>query len=711
MRKILLVALVLFGLILPAVPILLDIQPVAAATGTSYNVSNVAGAGTGDRGGEESYQRSNFYANGRWWVFYSDGTDMVYSSSTDGMSWDGYYFAVNETPFAENFAVHFDGTYVHCVKTQTIVDDPLVYRMGTPVSNGTITWATPDTETIMAANPAEELRKPVVTTTANGHPWVAFDYCAAGAINAYVMESSTYNGTWTTAAGSPHNLFSDLGCKATSLIPVTTGNDLYAFYNDVNKELYMRHWNGAAWAAAECITNGDRLVAEPFYSAVRSGDVISVMWYHYQAPATYQILFSERTIGGSWGNNATILAAGAAITNWVSLTRIDDTGNLAAFYHHASRIYYRLRLNGVWDATATEWLLPSNGYVHASVVSHLVGGQYTVGVQFYGLRLQFAMLDLALPIISTEAASSVALSTARLNSVIDWDGGSDVVVRFGWGTTSQAAIEAYDDFETVAGNYSQGEHPYLDVDSLSANTTYYFRSEAQNDSGGDLGSQLSFTTAVNLTGSVQNFKGIPAAESISLSWSSMSGATDYLVRYKSTDYPVSIVDGIQAYLGGSTSIVHEGLTPGTTYYYSLWATSGGAYSLPAATLMLTTTAGASDGDLPSYTPPSEIPRWLGGTDYTNVSNLGFVYNITNGVADSLEMPRGNFWFFSWVIIAAAGGLVAFIVSKGKLLVAAIIMTIVLFVGWTMMLVPFWIPLIGGILILGFFVAHKEVARG
>jgi len=418
----------------------------------------------------------------------------------------------------------------------------------------------------------------------------------------------------------------------------------------------------------------------------------------------------DRTIGGSWGNNATILAAGAAITNWVSLTRIDDTGNLAAFYHHASKIYYKLRLNGVWDATATEWLSPSNGYVHASVVSHLVGGQYTVGVQFYGLRLQFAMLDLALPIISTEAASSVALSTARLNSVIDWDGGSDVVVRFGWGTTSQAAIEAYDDFETVAGNYSQGEHPYLDIDGLTSNTTYYFRPEGQNDSGGDLGSELSFTTAVNLTGSVQNFKGIPAAESISLSWSAMSGATDYLVRYKSTDYPTSIVDGAVAYLGGSTSTAHTGLTSGSTYYYALWATSGGAYSSPSATLMMTTTAGAGTGTVPDYTPPTEIARWLTGTDYTNMSGLGFVYNITNSMADSISVPRGNAWFFLWLAISVIAGFAVYIKSHGKLMAGAMVMTVLLTLGWMMELVPFWIPLIGGILIVAFFIGHKEVAK-
>ena len=33
------------------------------------------------------HMRKSFYANGRYWVFYSDATNMVYKTSLDGVSW------------------------------------------------------------------------------------------------------------------------------------------------------------------------------------------------------------------------------------------------------------------------------------------------------------------------------------------------------------------------------------------------------------------------------------------------------------------------------------------------------------------------------------------------------------------------------------------------------------------------------------------------
>jgi len=238
--------------------------------------------------------------------------------------------------------------------------------------------------------------------------------------------------------------------------------------------------------------------------------------------------------------------------------------------------------------------------------------------------------------------------------------------------------------------------------------TYYFRVDATNVDGTTVGAELTFTTASTL-GDAQNFKGIPADDHINLSWDPLAGASNYLIMYKFGSYPTGIADGTQAYFGSSVSTVHTGLTPGTTYYYMLWGESGGIYG-GNATLMMTTTAGAGGGATPTYTAPTEVARWLTGTDYTNVAGLGFVYTIVNNVADSISMPYGNAWFALVMAIAVVAGLAVYIKSKGKVLPAASVLTILFVLGWMMKLVPFWIPLIGGILIIASIVGHKEVAR-
>ena len=66
-------------LLLPLLFCLLSPNPVSASTVASGITTSTATTST--------HQRKSFYANGRYWVFYSDATDMVYKTSLDGVSW------------------------------------------------------------------------------------------------------------------------------------------------------------------------------------------------------------------------------------------------------------------------------------------------------------------------------------------------------------------------------------------------------------------------------------------------------------------------------------------------------------------------------------------------------------------------------------------------------------------------------------------------
>jgi len=417
------------------------------------------------------------------------------------------------------------------------------------------------------------------------------------------------------------------------------------------------------------------------------------------------ILLKARTLTSA----ATSVGATTARLNAV----IDDAGEATCDV----QFRYKRVGDAIWIETAWQSGKVTDGTAYADLTGLVSGTEYhfqvrprnSVGEWQWSDSRTFTTSTLGVPIIATEDASRVAFSTARLNSVLTDDGGQPCTIRFGWGNTTEAAIEDYEYYETLPGVYYIDSHPCLDVVGLNASMVYYFRVEAENDSGTDLGDELNFTT-ISFTGTPQNFNGIPSDDSISLWWDPLPGASNYLIMYKAGDYPTGTTDGMEVYFDTSASTVHEDLTPGTTYYYMLWGESGGTYS-SNATLMLTTTAGAGAGMTPDYTSPTEIPRWLGGTDYTNVDGLGFIYTITNNVADALDVPRGNWWFASWMILSVVAGIVVYVVSKGKLMIATMIMTTLLVVGWLMMLVPFWIPIVGGIIIIAAYVGHRDVARG
>jgi len=84
------------------------------------------------------FQRKTFYANGRYWVFYSDVTGIFFRSSTDGKVWSDPT-SVRLGGEGEDFSLHFDTTNIHMVYAYA---GSFTYQKGIPNSDGTISWGT-----------------------------------------------------------------------------------------------------------------------------------------------------------------------------------------------------------------------------------------------------------------------------------------------------------------------------------------------------------------------------------------------------------------------------------------------------------------------------------------------------------------------------------------------------------------------------------------
>jgi len=96
------------------------------------------------------------------------------------------------------------------------------------------------------------------------------------------------------------------------------------------------------------------------------------------------------------------------------------------------------------------------------------------------------------PTMQTNAATDVSYFTATLNGQITATGGQNASVRgFEWGTSTGNYSWSWNE----TGNYGIGAFSH-GIDSLSVNTTYYFRAWAINDGGTGYGSELNFTTLV-----------------------------------------------------------------------------------------------------------------------------------------------------------------------------------------------------------------------
>ena len=260
-----------------------------------------------------NYQIKNFYANGRLWTFYADGNNMVYKTSLDGITWSAKTVFYSGQYCGYALALHFDGMYLHYAFNGAYTGALLMYRMGIPNSNGTITWVNSEQIVLNVATNYNSMYCQIITDS-NGYPWIVYCYKATTfptipAVG-YVTKSSTKDGTWTTASGFPYNL---TGNHVSNLpIPhmtALTNGKMYFVYNSDSNSLpnYGVLWNGS-WGSIETTThinsgyNPGQLIAD--------GD--NVYYIYMSAESNLQWYVRERTYGVGWGAAVFIVNGGGA---------------------------------------------------------------------------------------------------------------------------------------------------------------------------------------------------------------------------------------------------------------------------------------------------------------------------------------------------------------------------------------------------------------
>lgn len=301
------------------------------------------------------------------------------------------------------------------------------------------------------------------------------------------------------------------------------------------------------------------------------------------------------------------------------------------------------------------------------------------------------------PAATTDAATYVTKTTARLNSTVDDDGGELADIRFGYGTTTQATIAAYDVQTTwVVDTYLTGQHPFVDIATLNANDEYFFRVAIRNDNSTVEGGELSFTTEAAIV-TPTNFKAYPSATTVGLTWTKGSGSTQTMIRYSESGYPADETEGDQVYLGTLGSFTITGLTIGHTYYIVAIGETGGEYT---ATTEVMATTGAASEDIPMPDGPQLPAGMFQAPNPGEIPNFPG-YDMFNSVAEDLQIPLATMWMY---IILGGVGFAAFIFYKmsHNLMVVMVVIGVGISWGSLIGILPLWWMFAAFILGLGLY---------
>lgn len=296
------------------------------------------------------------FANGLYWFFYSDGTNIVYRTSTDGLTWSAAT-TVRACASGDSFSIWFDGTYLHYAYAS---GGGIYYRRGTPNADGTITWS--NVEQAIGTTYGEAYT-PFVSVDSNGYVWIGY-YDADGAnYYPFVIKSGNNDGTWgTTPPGFPHQLSitADAGWRV-SVIPLTAGKML-AVYAYTGVTVKVKAWDGSAWGTEVATTS---LIQYGYcHSAVAQDDDVHLV---FLKNTEYDILYVKYTYSTNSFGTETTLQAGATSTSAPVISRDPNANDLCVFYatkttgspsgSTANHIYYMkyTASTGTWSS-AVDWL-------------------------------------------------------------------------------------------------------------------------------------------------------------------------------------------------------------------------------------------------------------------------------------------------------------------------------------------------------------------
>jgi hypothetical protein len=298
-------------------------------------------------------QITSFYANGRHWIIYSDGTDAKFRTSTDGISWSTATAFRTTCTRGDYISVWFDGTYVHYAYGTT--GTSIYYRRGTTASNGTISWSAAEQTVTVSSSGNLNVS---ICVDSSGYACIGFT-----SINNYpaVVYNANNDGTWSTAASYPLELrATDSDVSWQTGFTLVNGRPYCAYARNYNPIKGRLHTSGSTWVAEESVSAAVNCIYGELGWDI-GADGSNYVYVVFNSYSPYRIYVASRNpAGGAWTQSSSL---GDGDYQYEPAINVLTDGTLYVFVPNSPDTRYinlKKRVGGSWDANWSHWDTNSN---------------------------------------------------------------------------------------------------------------------------------------------------------------------------------------------------------------------------------------------------------------------------------------------------------------------------------------------------------------
>lgn len=268
----------------------------------------------------------------------------------------------------------------------------------------------------------------------------------------------------------------------------------------------------------------------------------------------------------------------------------------------------------------------------------------------YGNELSFTTTENSVPILTTDAVSSITQTSAVAGGTITSNGGSAIEQRgVCWSTSPMPDIND-NVINASAGGTGQFTCP---ITGLTGNRKYYVRAFATNSEGTAYGQETSFTTSPVLP-SVTTTTTRPASTSTGTSGGNVtdnggSPVTKRGVCWSTSQNPTLADNSTENGEGNGTFTSSiTGLTPNTTYHVRAYATNdvGTAYGSDRTFTTDPETVTDRDGNIYNVIRIGSQLWFKENLKTTTFSNGNSIPHVSSGAAWSALTDPGYCWYYN-----------------------------------------------------------------